>query len=212
MAPQSNAVTTIQAKSSLAAAIPLQTECWKLAERIYGADSVAAGQAELTLGQAYALSSDLPSGQTHAAHALETLKKHLPEDSKDIQEATQFLRIIEATVARDAQEQAARAERLKQRFAAATGGAARPTPSGRGAVPAGRLSSVALGKQPANGAAAEPKRTHGQKVRLLFPLPETCLLTIPVPQADLSVDALVEYIQGSSSGSSSKNRKRKPSP
>ncbi|GJN91930.1 hypothetical protein Rhopal_004955-T1 [Rhodotorula paludigena] len=189
----SNAVTTIQAKSSLAAAIPLQTECWKLAERIYGADSVAAGQAELTLGQAYALSSDLPSGQTHAAHALETLKKHLPEDSKDIQEATQFLRIIEATVARDAQEQAAREERLKQRFAAATGGAARPTPSGRGAVPAGRLSSVALGKQPANGAAAEPKRTHGQK-------------------ADLSVDALVEYIQGSSSGSSSKNRKRKPSP
>jgi len=61
-----------------------------------------------------------------------------------------------------------------------------------------RLSSVQLGKQPAvNGGSAPeaaPKRTHGEK-------------------ADLSVDALVDYIQGSSSASSSKQqRKRKPSP
>ncbi|GAA6053553.1 hypothetical protein JCM3770_005191 [Rhodotorula araucariae] len=186
----SNAAATLQTRSGIEAAIPLQKECVELAKRIYGAESVAAGQAEFTLGQGYAVASDLASAQTHLATAQKVLQKHLGDEAREVQEATQFLRIIEATAARDAQEQAAREERLKQRFAAAAPAAR--TVGARGAASGSRLSSVQLGKQPAVNGTAEPaKRTHGEK-------------------ADLSVDALVDYIQGSSS--TSKQRKRKPSP
>ncbi|BGP44233.1 Intracellular distribution of mitochondria [Rhodotorula kratochvilovae] len=187
----SNAAATLQTRSGIESAIPLQKECVELAKRIYGADSVAAGQAEFTLGQGYAVASDLASAQTHLASALKVLQKHLGDEAREVQETTQFLRIIEATAARDAQEQAAREERLKQRFAAAPPAAR--TVGARGAASGSRLSSVQLGKQPAVNGIAEPaKRTHGEK-------------------ADLSVDALVDYIQGSSSNSK-QQRKRKPSP
>ncbi|KPV77917.1 uncharacterized protein RHOBADRAFT_50445 [Rhodotorula graminis WP1] len=191
----SNAAAMVQARSGIEAAIPLQQQCVELAKRIYGEDSVVAGHNEFTLGQGYAVASDLELAQKHLAIAQTVLQKHLGDDAREVLEAKQFVQIIEATRARDAQEQAAREERLKQRFATAPP-TSRPV-GARAAVNGSRLSSVQLGKQPAvnGGAEAAPKRTHGEK-------------------ADLSVDALVDYIQGSSSSSSSskQQRKRKPSP
>jgi len=185
----------VQARSGIEAAIPLQKECVELAKRIHGEDSVVTGHSEFSLGQGYAVASDLESAQEHLAIAQTVLQKHLGDDAREVVEAKQFVQIIEATRARDAQEQAAREERLKQRFATAAP-TARPV-GARAAVNGSRLSSVQLGKQPAvnGGVETAPKRTHGEK-------------------ADLSVDALVDYIQGSSSSSSSskQQRKRKPSP
>ncbi|GAA5879434.1 hypothetical protein JCM3774_005210, partial [Rhodotorula dairenensis] len=183
----SNAAAMVQSRDGVAAALPLHLENRKLAEMIYGADSVAVGQAEHILGQTYVMLQDIGAAHTHIQLARDILSKHLGEDAQEVKEATQFIRLVEATVARDAQEQQAAREqaRVAQQSASA-------------AVAAGRangISRVAAGKRTAaNGApalassATPPQRTHGEK-------------------ADLSVDALVDYIQGASS--SRKSRKSK---
>ncbi|BGP04233.1 Clustered mitochondria [Rhodotorula toruloides] len=187
-----NAAAMVQAKFGAEAAIPLQKETRKLAELVYGAESVAVGQAEYTLGQSYAMSQDLPSALEHMKLAKEILSKHLAEGAKEITEATQFIQMVEAAVAHEAREQAAREERLKKALPAVGGsrriGGARLTGASASTSP---LSGVL--RQQVNGAStsAQRQRTHGEK-------------------ADLSVDDLVNYIQGSSS--SSKSRKRKTSP
>lgn len=150
---------------------------------MHGADSVAVGQAELTLGQVYALQSDL-------AGALETIKsgqailtKHLGEDAKEVAEAANLVRFIEQSVAREEMEQRAREERLKKKHPQLT--QTRPN----GTQPSGTAPSTS---QAAAGSAPAP-RQHGQK-------------------ANLSVDELVNFIQGSSSSNSSKASKSKRKP
>ncbi|GAA6023979.1 hypothetical protein JCM8202_004909 [Rhodotorula sphaerocarpa] len=186
----SNAAAMVQSRDGVAAALPLQQESRRLAEQIYGAESVAVGQAEHLLGQTYVMLQDIGSAHEHIKTAREILVKHLGEEAQEVKDATQFIRLVEATVARDAQEQAAREARLQARLAQS------PASSNLGRAGNG-MSRVALGKRAVNGAstsspaaapAAAPVPTHGQK-------------------ADLSVDALVDYIQGPSARKSRKGSK-----
>ncbi|GAA5933681.1 hypothetical protein JCM1841_005504 [Sporobolomyces salmonicolor] len=181
----SNVAAMVQGQWGPEAAISLQKEYRKLAELVYGADSVPVGQAELTLGQTYALVSDLPAALEHMKVAQTVLSKHLGDEAKEVQEAANLVRFIEASVAREGIERAAREERLKKKFPQLV---ANRTVGGAAAGPSG----AALGKQPASTSALPTKREHGQK-------------------ASLSVDELVSFIEGPSS-SKGANRKRKPSP
>lgn len=176
------------------AALPIALEYRKLAELVHGADSVPVGQAEHAVGQAYALCSDITNALEHikAAHAV--LSVHLGDDAKDVQEAHQFIRLVESSVAQQAAEQKIREEQIararqegltnKTRPRVGANGAALPATDGR--------SAFAQDKQPE----APVQRQHGQK-------------------GDLPLDDLVNYITGTtakSSTSSKASRKRKPSP
>ncbi|GAA5981119.1 hypothetical protein JCM10908_003992 [Rhodotorula pacifica] len=186
----SNAATMVQSRDGVAAALPLHLENRKLAELIYGADSVAVGQAEHILGQTYVMLQDIGAAHTHIQLARDLLLKHLGEEAQEVKEATQFIRLVEATVARDAQEQQAREERLQARVAQSAAGHSGANSRANG------VSRAASGRRAApNGTAAPvapspaPPRPHGEK-------------------ADLSVDALVDYIQGSGSSSSSRKARK----
>lgn len=156
----------VQTRNGVAAALPLHLENRKLAELIYGADSVAVGQAEHILGQTYVMLQDIGAAHTHIQLARDILLKHLGEDAQEVKEATQFIRLVEATVARDAQEQQA----VREQARAAQAAASAATAAGRGRL--NGLSRVAAGKRTAiNGASAaaalstpQPPRTHGEKV------------------------------------------------
>ncbi|GAA5879898.1 hypothetical protein JCM8547_005313 [Rhodosporidiobolus lusitaniae] len=198
-----NASAMVQSVYGAEASLPLQQEYRKLAELVHGKDSVAVGQAEHALGQAYALSSDLPKALEHIKAAYAILQPLLGDEAKDVVEANQFIRLVENSVAQQAEEAKAReaafaraqqqgAERLNKKFpqlmanaqirGRVAGGAA-----GSSSAPglANGRSAVAVGKQP------EAKREHGQ-------------------QAHLSVEELAKFIEGPSS--SKAGRKRKPSP
>ncbi|BGP21157.1 eukaryotic translation initiation factor 3 subunit CLU1/TIF31 [Rhodotorula toruloides] len=186
-----NAAAMVQAKFGAEAAIPLQKETRRLSEIVYGAESVAVGQAEYTLGQSYAMTQDLASALEHMKLAKDLLSKHLAEGAKEVTEATQFIQMVEAAVAHEAREQAAREERIKKALPAVGGGRR----IGGARLPGASASTSPLNgvlRQQINGAStsAQQQRTHGEK-------------------ANLSVDDLVNYIQGPSS---SKSRKRKTSP
>ncbi|GAA5923672.1 translation initiation factor 3 subunit CLU1 [Sporobolomyces koalae] len=179
-----NVAAIVQSTWGPADALPLVLEQRKLAETVYGADSVAVGQAEFALGQAYALNSDLVGSLEHMKAAQTILSKHLGEDAKEAAEATNLVRFIEQSVAREDMEQRAREERLKNKFPTVNGN--RPVASATSA-PAARQAPVNGAKE---AAAATAPRQHGQK-------------------ANLSVDELVDFIQGSSSSSSSSKNKNK---
>lgn len=157
----------VQSRDGVAAALPLHLENRKLAELIYGADSVAVGQAEHLLGQTYVMLQDMGTAHTHIQLARDILSKHLGEDAQEVKEATQFIRLVEATVARDAQEQQAAREQARAAQQAASAAVAK----GRAA---NGMSRGAAGKRAGpNGAAAlsssapPPQRTHGEKVSAL---------------------------------------------
>ncbi|GAA6061986.1 hypothetical protein JCM10212_004264 [Sporobolomyces blumeae] len=184
-----NVAAMVQGQWGPEAALPLQQESRKLAEIVHGADSVPVGQAELSLGQTHALVSDLPSSLEHmkAAHAI--LSKHLGAEAKEVLEAANLVRFIEASVAREDMEQRAREERAKK-FPQIVGN--RPAVSRVGAGPssasASASASASTSKAP-NAASTSGPREHGQK-------------------ANLSVDELVDFIQGSKP-SKSKGKQRK---
>ncbi|GAA5840578.1 hypothetical protein JCM3766R1_000700 [Sporobolomyces carnicolor] len=170
------------------AGLPLALEHRKLAETVHGADSVAVGQAEVTLGQVYALQSDLAKSleTMKSGHAI--LSKHLGEEAKEVAEASNLIKFIEQSVAREDMEQRAREERLKK-FPQISGNKPNaPRVANAAAAPASA-------PQPNGAASTAAPREHGQK-------------------ANLSVDELVDFIQGSKASSKSKsaNRKRKPTP
>ncbi|GAA5828024.1 hypothetical protein JCM11251_005695 [Rhodosporidiobolus azoricus] len=197
-----NVSAMIQGTYGPEAALPLQRECRKLAELVYGADSVAVGQAEHALGNSCALTNDLPGALEHIKAAHKILSVHLGDEAKEVQEANQFIRLVETSVERQAEEQKAREERfaraqqergdrLNKKFPHLMANTAIRSrvggvPSSASAALNGR-SAVASGKQPEQATVRE----HGQK-------------------ADLSVEDLVNYIQGPSS--SKAGRKRKTSP
>lgn len=180
-----NAAAMVQAKFGAEAAIPLQKETRRLSELVYGAQSIAVGQAEYTLGQSYALAQDLPAALEHMKLAKDLLSKHLGEGAKEITEATQFIQMVEAAVAHEAREQAAREERLKKALPAVGGGRR----IGGARLPGASAATAPLGgvlRQQVNGAStsAQQQRTHGQKVRPSSRLPvrnsadsPTCRLT-----------------------------------
>ncbi|GAA5956329.1 hypothetical protein JCM3765_005630 [Sporobolomyces pararoseus] len=163
--------------------LSLALEHRKLCEIVHGADSVAVGQAEVTLGQVYALRSDLAKSLETMKTGHSILSKHLGEEAKEVTEASNLIKFIEQSVAREDMEQRAREERLKKKFPQLS------TNKANGS----RLGSVPSTAPQPSPSAPEAPRQHGQK-------------------ANLSVDELVDFIQGSSSSSKSSNRKRKPSP
>ncbi|GAA6019024.1 hypothetical protein JCM10207_006291 [Rhodosporidiobolus poonsookiae] len=190
----SNASAMLQTVYGPEASIPLQLEHRKLAEAIYGADSAAVGQAEHSLGQTYAMCNDLAGALEHIKAAHKLLSVHLGEDAKEVTEAAQFIRLVEASTQQAEIEQKAREERfaraqqdrLNKRF---------PTLMANQAVRS-RVggASAALNGAP-NGRNAEQtqapaQRQHGQK-------------------ADLPLEDLVQYIQGGASSSGKgKGKKR----
>ncbi|GAA5919909.1 hypothetical protein JCM6882_005487 [Rhodosporidiobolus microsporus] len=196
-----NVAAMIQGTYGPEAALPLQKEYRQLAELVYGADSVAVGQAEHALGQGYALSNDLGAALEHIKAAHKILSVHLGDEAKEVQEANQFIRLVETSVLAQAEEQKAREERfaraqqdrLNKKFPHLMANSAiRSRVGGPSTVAATALngrSAVALGKQPEQ---VQAPREHGQK-------------------ADLSVDDLVNYIQGSSSSKAGR-KQRKASP
>jgi len=116
------------------------------------------------------------------------LSKNLGEDAKEAAEAGNLVKFIEQAVARDAQDQRAREERYKKAplITANRSNAAR--------IGGGPVSTTVAGSSAKEAATSQSPREHGQK-------------------AGLSVDELVDFIQGSSkSKSSNRNQKRKPSP
>ena len=185
---QSNVAAIAQQTWGPQAGLPLALEHRKLAETVHGADSVAVGQAEITLGQVYALQSDLAKSleTMKSGHAI--LSKHLGEEAKEVAEASNLIKFIEQSVAREDMEQRAREERLKK-FPQISGNKPNaPRVANAAATPASA-------PQPNGPAYTAAPREHGQK-------------------ANLSVDELVDFIQGSKASSKSKsaNRKRKPTP
>ncbi|GAA6019071.1 hypothetical protein JCM10207_006308 [Rhodosporidiobolus poonsookiae] len=97
---------------SLLASIPLQLEHRKLAEAIYGADSAAVGRAEHSLGQTYAMCNDLAGALEHIKAAHKLLSVQLGEDAKEVTDAAQFIRLVEASTQQAEIEQKAREERF----------------------------------------------------------------------------------------------------
>ncbi|GAA6025906.1 hypothetical protein JCM11491_003623 [Sporobolomyces phaffii] len=176
-----NVATIAQQTQGPQVGLPLAQELRKLAETVHGPDSIAVGQADSTLGQIYALESNLAESMTRMKSAQAMLSKHLGEDAKDVVEASNVIKYIEQSIAHEEAERRAREERLKK--------VPQVTMNRANGV---RLGAAAPATPAATTSSAPAAREHGQK-------------------AGLSVDELVEFIQGSSSSKSS-NRKRKPSP
>jgi protein TIF31 len=179
------------------ASLPVVLEYRKLAELVHGADSVPVGQAEQAIGQVYALCSDITNALEHIKLAHAVLSVHLGDEAKDVQEAHQFIRLVETSVAqqaaeakaRDEQIAKARADGLNKKFPQLMANAALRSRVGANGIGS---SSAVQDKQPETVI----QRQHGQK-------------------ADLPLDDLVNYITGSSSSKatgSKASRKRKPSP
>lgn len=181
----------VQATYGPEAALPLALQHRNLAETVYGSDSVAVGQAAFALGQIYAVNSDLVSALDYMKSAQSILSKHLGDDAKEATEAANLVRFIEQAVARDAQDQRLREERYKK-SPLVTANRSNAVRIGGGG-PASSTAAVSSAKESAG--TVQTPREHGQK-------------------AGLSVDELVDFIQGSSSKSKSTNRtqKRKASP
>lgn len=177
----------VQATYGPKSALPLAVEHRKLAETVYGSESTAVGQAEFALGQIYAVNSDLTSSLEHMKAAQTILSKNLGEDAKEATEAGNLVKFIEQAVARDAQDQRLREEHYKKAPLLTANRSNGPRIGGGG--PSSTPVTGSSAKEP-----VQPTREHGQK-------------------AGLSVDELVDFIQGSSkSKSSNRNQKRKPSP
>ncbi|GAA5974362.1 hypothetical protein JCM11641_005234 [Rhodosporidiobolus odoratus] len=190
-----NVSAMIQNSHGPEAAIPLQKENRKLSEQVYGADSVAVGQAEHALGQSYALSNDLPTALEHIKAAHKLLSVHLGDEAKEVQEANQFIRLVESSVQQAAEEEKVRQERfakaqqdrLNRKFPNLMSNASIRSRVG-GASPASTTPAL-NGRSAAAAAAEQPvQRAHGQK-------------------ADLSVEELVQYISGSASSKKAGKRK-----
>ncbi|GAA5936176.1 hypothetical protein JCM10213_004702 [Rhodosporidiobolus nylandii] len=191
-----NIAAMVQGTYGPEASIPLQKENRKLSETVYGADSVAVGQAEQALAQSYALADDLPSALEHFKEAHKILSVHLGDEATEVQEAKQFIQFFEVTVQQVEQEKKAREERLakaqqerlNKRFPSLMANQAIRSRVGTAGLSSasglnGRASASA-GKQPEPQAV---QREHGQ-------------------QAGRSIEELVNYI---SSNTSSKKGKRK---
>jgi protein TIF31 len=114
------------------------------------------------------------------------LSKHLGDEAKEVAEASNLIKFIDNSVAREEVEQRAREERLKKKFPQLSANKVNSARVANGAGPSASPEATAP--------SASAPRSHGQK-------------------ANLSVDELVDFIQGSSSSASkSSNRKRKPTP
>lgn len=192
-------------------AVPLYKELGDLTESIYRRDSLNFAQVQQMLAQAYASTGDLAGSLPYMKEALRIYLLLLPADHKDIAEATAFVQIIGDQLNKEGAERQALEQRLKQKKGPKVPGAAgKDTLRARmaqsvGASPVASGSGTRIGGPVLNAAAeaapVAPVKEHGQK-------------------ANLSVDELVNFIQGKPSSASSKatgkstsaSRKRKVSP
>ncbi|KAM0793668.1 hypothetical protein ACM66B_001098 [Microbotryomycetes sp. NB124-2] len=199
------AIQILQSSFSHMSVVPLIEEAGKLAEHLFGADSIAFSTTQSALGQLYATNREFEKSLPYMKSSLATMEKRLPADSKDVADHKLLVEVISEQVSRQGAEQQAREDRLKRKFpklmtdnslrARMSAGSPRVNGGVSGTLANGASVEASVSSAAAASPASKPK-AHGQK-------------------ADLSVDELVDYIQGKSSGKSSSSkaaRKRKTSP
>ncbi|KAK4046395.1 Intracellular distribution of mitochondria [Microbotryomycetes sp. JL201] len=193
------AITMLQASFSPMSVLPLLEEASQLAERLFGTDSVAYSSAQQAMGQVYATNRDFEKALPYMKASLAIMEKNMPADSKDVSDTKLLIEVISDQISRQGAEQQAREDRLKRKFPKLmTDNSLRARMSSGSRVNGVSAASNGQNVEASGVAAATSKpKAHGQK-------------------ADLSVDELVDYIQGKSSGkagsSSKAARKRKSSP
>ncbi|SGY95264.1 BQ5605_C036g11483 [Microbotryum silenes-dioicae] len=209
-----NAVQMVQQEEQgFLAGVPLLKELGKLAELLWTRDSINFATVESSLAQAYVGGGDFAQSLEHMKVAQSIYAKLLPADAKDLVEATQFVNVLTEQLSQVGTERQAREERLKKKFPRlmsekeqrqmvaqararqiVSGGASTATTNGASVSATPAAASRLAAEKPVEVAAP---RAHGQK-------------------GMLSVDELVNFIQGSSlngtSASSKASRKRKTSP
>lgn len=181
---QTNAAQMVQQESGVLEAIPLLKEIGTLVESIWGRESIAYAQIDYGLAQAYAQQADFAASLPFMKSALSAFEKLLPADSKETADARTYVQLVEEQLSKEGVERTARQERLKKKF---------PKLMANGSAPAAAASS-ASSKEPVASTSAKVEPTpHGQK-------------------ANLSVDELVNFIQGTPASKGKAPRKRKNSP
>lgn len=188
----------VQTSHGTIASIPILIECWTLAKLIYGDSSLQAASLEFQMAQVYGVTGSFELSLKHGHAALALFRTAYAADALELLEAEKFVGFVVEAAGREGREQAERAERLRKKFpklmadkeirarisnAPASSGTARRT-----AAPA--------------PVEAAPSGAPAKKAKTALP-----------QKANLSVDELVSFIQGTPVASSSKAaRKRKNSP
>lgn len=190
----------VQTDQGLVAAMPIFKQLASLAEKIWGRDSHNFAQIQHALAQAHAATGDFAGSLPFMQEALRIFTALLPAESKEITEAANFVQVINDQIARDGAQRQALEDRLKQKKAPKIAGASKDALRSRitsniGASPIASGSGTRMAEPPVE---APVVKEHGQK-------------------ANLSVDELVNFIQGKPSSSkggkaSAGSRKRKVSP
>lgn len=192
----------VQTEQGLLAAVPLYEELGAMSEKIWGRDSLNLAQVQHALSQAYATTGAFAESLPYMKEALRIFQVLLPADAKEITEATTFIQVVGDQIAREGAERQALEDRLKQKKVPKISSAGKENMRAKLASSVG-ASPIASGSGTKAGVAIPSDtpaiKEHGQK-------------------ANLSVDELVNFIQGkpssskASSKSSSTSRKRKVSP
>lgn len=168
-------------------ALPLYQECRKLAVRIYGETSYSVAQADSVLAQIYGLMlGDIQNSSKFAEAAVLTFSAVLGETAPETEDARSFAAMVADAMSSQEEERKAIAERMKNKL----------SNGGKEAKVRAVENGVAT---PVEAVAAVPvlQKAHGQK-------------------ASLSLDELVNFIEGTPAGKGSKvggaTKKRKSSP
>lgn len=168
---------------TVAGSLPILQECLKAVKAAFGEHSLQYASAQNNIGQAYGVMNEWDNSLSYIDASVKLYTSLLGAEAKETVEAQNLYKIVEDAKSREGQEQRARDDRLRRRFPRVM--------QIRDNKRLAATSSTSTAAQ-ANGTTAE-KREHGQK-------------------ADLSVDELVSFIQGTPPAPSKGNRKRKGSP
>lgn len=193
----------VQSEQGLLASVPLFEELGALSEKIWGRDSLNFAQVQQALGQAYAATAAFNESLPYLKETLRIYQVLLPADAKEIAEATSFIQIVSDQIAREGAERQALEDRLKQKKIPKISGAGKENMRAKLASSVG-ASPIASGS--------------GTKAGVAIPATEAPAIKEHGQKANLSVDELVNFIQGkptsskANSKSSSTSRKRKVSP
>ncbi|KAI5475665.1 eukaryotic translation initiation factor 3 subunit CLU1/TIF31 [Pseudohyphozyma bogoriensis] len=176
--------TMVQSLQDHSASVPVLLECRAALEALYGRESINFAVNEKSLAEAFAVTGQLAECLPYAKEAARLYSQLLGAEARDTVEMTQLSLAVENAIAREGQEKKANEERLKKKFPKLM--------EGRVAKPkAGVAASTSTA--PAVEAVAAAKKEHGQKA-----------------SQGLSVDELVNFIQGPAPRSSKKKTNSPP--
>ncbi|KAK4706107.1 protein TIF31, partial [Phenoliferia sp. Uapishka_3] len=183
----SNVASMVQTQYGVVASIPLLIECWKLAKVIYGDSSLQAASLEYQMAQVYGLTGKFAESIAHGTAALTLFRTLYDPETKELQEAEQFLAVVTDAAGREDREAAERAERLQKKFPKLMADKDIRARIGAASTHSHRTPASASAPSPApvEDVPVVVKKDYGQK-------------------ANLSVDELVSFIQGTPVASSSK--------